>query len=198
MALRTRTELARTTADDVHRAVSLLSESDRRSVARRLGLPPTTLARDPKADRLLRARTVGRTDDHVLDVLDHLTGGGLLAIVQALGDRAEHPTLDELTTAVEACWDRLGPGVTALVLAVSVDRQVPAAEACATILDTHPGLQDRPEPASDPTPDDLEPAPSADDEAKREARRQRKEAEKAARAAAKPSTGPARYKRRAR
>lgn len=198
MPIRTRTELTRTTAADVHRAVALLGESDRRSVSRRLGLPPTTLGRDPHADRLLRARTVGRSDEHVVDVVDHLTGGGLLAIVRALGDRAESPSLEDLTAAVDACWEQLGAGVTALVLAVSIDREVPAAVACATLLDTHPGLQDRPAPTPDPEPTDAEAAPSEDDEAKREARRQRKEAQRAAKAAAKPSTGPARYKRKAR
>ncbi|MFM7272083.1 MAG: hypothetical protein ACKO2C_10700 [Actinomycetes bacterium] len=198
MSIRTRTELARTTAEDIHRAVALLSESDRRSVARRLGLPPTTLGRDPHADRLLRARTVARSDEHVVEVIDHLTAGGLLAIVQALGDRAEAPSLDDLTAAVDTCWERLGAGVTALVLAVSIDRSVPAADACATLLDTHAGLLARPEPSPDPEPAEAEPAPSDDDTAKREARRQRKDAQKAAKAAAKPKTGPARYKRKAR
>jgi hypothetical protein len=196
MPIRTRTELARTTAADIHRAVGLLSESDRRSVARRLGLPPTALARDPQAERLLRSRTVGRSDGHLLDVVDHLTGGGLVAIVQALGDRAEHPSLEELTAAVDACWDRLGAGVTALVLAVSVDRGVPAADACATLLDSHPGFADRPAPTPDPEPEEFATSVSDDDEAKREARRLRKEAERAARAAAKPAGGPARYKRK--
>jgi hypothetical protein len=193
---RTRIELARTTADDVHLAASLLSEFDRRSVARRLGLPPTALTSDPNAQRLVRARVMDRSDEHLVDVIDHLTAGALEVIVQALGEAAENPDLDQLTTAVDTTWDTLGAGVTALVLAVAVDRSVPAHAACATILDSHPGLTARPEPEVD-TAADVDAVRSVDDadDAKREARRRRKEAEKAARAA-KPSNGPARYKRK--
>ncbi len=85
---RTRTELARTTADDVHRAAGLLTEFDRRSVARRLGLPPTALTTDPNAQRLVRARVMDRSDDHLIDVVDHLTAGGLEVIIRALGEEA--------------------------------------------------------------------------------------------------------------
>ncbi|MFM7616515.1 MAG: hypothetical protein ACKO72_03515 [Actinomycetes bacterium] len=193
---RTRTELARTTAADVHRAAGLLPEFDRRSVARRLGLPPTALTTDPNAQRLLRARVIDRSDEHLIDVIDHLTAGALEVIVRALGDAAADPDLEQLTVAVDTRWDELGPGVTALVLAVAVDREVPARAACSTLLDTHPGLAARPAPETDPAADEavMAEAESADD-AKREARRARKEAEKAARAA-KPSTGPARYKRK--
>ena len=192
---RTRTELARTTAADVHRAAGLLPEFDRRSVARRLGLPPTALTTDPNAQRLLRARVIDRSDEHLIDVVDHLTAAALEVIVRALGDAAENPDLEQLTAAVDASWDELGPGVTALVLAVAVDREVPARAACSTLLDTHPGFADRPA-QTDPSADEavMAEAESADD-AKREARRARKEAERAARAA-KPSTGPARYKRK--
>lgn len=192
----TRYELARTTADDVHRAAGLLPEFDRRSVARRLGLPPTALTSDPNAQRLVRARVLDRSDEYLVDVLDHLTGGALAVIVQALGEAAENPDVDQLTTAVDASWDTLGAGVTALVLAVAIDREVPAMDACATVLAGHPGLADRPEPEIDRAGDDAVSAAAADaDDAKREARRARKEAERAARAA-KPTTGPARYKRK--
>ena len=193
---RSRIELARTTAADIHRAASLLAEFDRRSVARRLGLPPTALTGDPNAQRLVRARVMDRSDEHLVDVIDHLTAGALEVIVQELGEAAENPDVDQLTTAVDATWDSLGAGVTALVLAVAVDRSVPAHAACATILDSHPGLAARPEPEVDTAADAAAMSSVTDaDEAKREARRQRKEAEKAARAA-KPSTGPARYKRK--
>ena len=194
---RTRTELARTTADDVHRAAGLLTEFDRRSVARRLGLPPTALTTDPNAQRLVRARVMDRSDDHLIDVVDHLTAGGLEVIIRALGEEAAaNPDLAQLTAAVDASWDTLGAGVTALVLAVALDHTVPAHEACATLLDTHPGLADRPAPEADPADDAavVAEAESAED-AKREARRLRKEAEKAAKAA-KSSTGPAKYKRK--
>lgn len=193
---RTRTELARTTAEDVHRAAGLLPEFERRSVARRLGLPPTALTTDPHAQRLVRARVVDRSDEHLVDVLDHLTAAALEEIVRALGEAAANPDVEQLTAAVDASWDTLGPGVTALVLAVAIDREVPAMDACATVLATHPGLSARPEPEVDTAADDavVAEAESADD-AKREARRARKEAERAARAA-KPTTGPARYKRK--
>lgn len=193
---RTRTELARTTAEDVHRAAGLLPEFERRSVARRLGLPPTALTTDPHAQRLVRARVVDRSDEHLVDVLDHLTAAALEVIVQALGEAAANPDVEQLTAAVDSSWDTLGPGVTALVLAVAIDREVPAMDACATVLTTHPGLGARPEPEVDTAADDavVAEAESADD-AKREARRARKEAERAARAA-KPTTGPARYKRK--
>jgi hypothetical protein len=194
---RTRAELARTTADDVHRAAGLLTEFDRRSVARRLGLPPTALTTDPNAQRLVRARVMDRSDDHLLDVIDHLTAAALEVIVRSLGDAAADPDVEQLTTAVDASWDTLGPGVTALVLAVAIDRDVPAHEACATVLDTHAGLAERPAPETDSAADDaavVAEAESADD-AKREARRLRKEAEKAARSA-KSSTGPAKYKKK--
>lgn len=193
---RTRTELARTTAEDVHRAAGLLPEFERRSVARRLGLPPTALTTDPHAQRLVRARVVDRSDEHLVDVLDHLTAAALEVIVRALGEAAANPDVEQLTAAVDASWDTLGPGVTALVLAVAIDREVPAMDACATVLATHPGLGARPEPEVDTAADDavVAEAESADD-AKREARRARKEAERAARAA-KPTTGPARYKRK--
>lgn len=193
---RTRTELARTTADDVHRAAGLLTEFDRRSVARRLGLPPTALTTDPNAQRLVRARVMDRSDEHLLDVIDHLTAAALEVIVRVLGDDAANPDVDQLTAAVDASWDALGPGVTALVLAVAIDREVPAHEACATVLDSHAGLAERPAPETD-TADDaavVAEAESAED-AKREARRLRKEAEKAARAT-KSSTGPAKYKKK--
>lgn len=193
---RTRTELARTTADDVHRAAGLLTEFDRRSVARRLGLPPTALTTDPNAQRLVRARVMDRSDEHLLDVIDHLTAAALEVIVRVLGDDAANPDVDQLTAAVDASWDALGPGVTALVLAVAIDREVPAHEACATVLDSHTGLAERPAPETD-TADDaavVAEAESAED-AKREARRLRKEAEKAARAT-KSSTGPAKYKKK--
>lgn len=193
---RTRTELARTTADDVHRAAGLLTEFDRRSVARRLGLPPTALTTDPNAQRLVRARVMDRSDEHLLDVIDHLTAAALEVIVRVLGDDAANPDVDQLTAAVDASWDALGPGVTALVLAVAIDREVPAHEACATVLDSHAGLAERPTPETD-TADDaavVAEAESAED-AKREARRLRKEAEKAARAT-KSSTGPAKYKKK--
>lgn len=194
---RTRAELTRTTADDVHRAAALLPEFDRRSVARRLGLPPTALTTDPNAQRLLRARVMDRSDDHLLDVVDHLTAGALEVIVRALGEEAAaNPDVDQLTAAIDASWDDLGPGVSALVLAVAIDRGVPAHEACATVLDTHDGIAARPQPEADPT-DDAAAVPEAAgaDDAKREARRLRKEAEKAAKAA-KPTTGPARYKKK--
>lgn len=193
---RTRTELARTTADDVHRAAGLLTEFDRRSVARRLGLPPTALTTDPNAQRLVRARVMDRSDEHLLDVIDHLTAAALEVIVRVLGDDAANPDVDQLTAAVDASWDALGPGVTALVLAVAIDREVPAHEACATVLESHTGLAERPAPETD-TADDaavVAEAESAED-AKREARRLRKEAEKAARAT-KSSTGPAKYKKK--
>lgn len=193
---RTRTELARTTADDVHRAAGLLTEFDRRSVARRLGLPPTALTTDPNAQRLVRARVMDRSDEHLVDVIDHLTAAALEVIVRVLGDDAANPDVDQLTAAVDASWDALGPGVTALVLAVAIDREVPAHEACATVLDSHTGLAERPAPETD-TADDaavVAEAESAED-AKREARRLRKEAEKAARAT-KSSTGPAKYKKK--
>ena len=194
---RTRIELARTTADDVHRAAGLLTEFDRRSVARRLGLPPTALTTDPNAQRLVRARVMDRSDDHLVDVVDHLTAGALEVIIRALGEEAAaNPDVDQLTAAVDASWDALGAGVSALVLAVAIDRDVPAHEACATLLDTHPGIAARPEPETD-TGDDaavVAEAESADD-AKREARRLRKEAEKAAKSA-KASTGPAKYKKK--
>jgi hypothetical protein len=193
---RTRTELARTTAEDVHRAAGLLPEFERRSVARRLGLPPTALTADPHAQRLVRARVVDRSDEHLVDVLDHLTAAALEVIVRALGEAAADPDVEQLTAAVDASWDALGPGVTALVLAVAIDREVPAMDACATVLASHPGLVARPEPEVDAAADDavVAEAESADD-AKREARRARKEADRAARAA-KPTTGPARYKRK--
>jgi hypothetical protein len=193
---RTRTELARTTAEDVHRAAGLLPEFERRSVARRLGLPPTALTTDPNAQRLVRARVVDRSDEHLVDVLDHLTAAALEVIVRALGDAAENPDVEQLTAAIDATWDTLGPGVTALVLAVAIDREVPAMAACATVLTSHPGLVARPEPETDTAADDavVAEAESVDD-AKREARRARKEAERAARAA-RPTTGPARYKRK--
>ncbi|MEY3360691.1 MAG: hypothetical protein RL531_410 [Actinomycetota bacterium] len=193
---RTRTELARTTAEDVHRAAGLLPEFERRSVARRLGLPPTALTTDPNAQRLVRARVVDRSDEHLVDVLDHLTAAALEVIVRALGDAAENPDVEQLTAAIDATWDTLGPGVTALVLAVAIDREVPAMAACATVLTSHPGLVARPEPETDTAADDavVAEAESVDD-AKREARRARKEAERAARAA-RATTGPARYKRK--
>ena len=193
---RTRTELARTTAEDVHRAAGLLPEFERRSVARRLGLPPTALTTDPNAQRLVRARVVDRSDEHLVDVLDHLTAAALEVIVRALGDAAENPDVEQLTAAIDATWDTLGPGVTALVLAVAIDREVPAMAACATVLTSHPGLVARPEPETDTAADDAVVAEAESiDDAKREARRARKEAERAARAA-RPTTGPARYKRK--
>ena len=194
---RTRAELARTTAKDVQRAAGLLTEFDRRSVARRLGLPPTALTTDPNAQRLVRARVMDRSDEHLVDVIDHLTAAALEVIVRSLGDAAADPDVEQLTTAVNACWDDLGAGVTALVLAVAIDRGVPAHEACATVLDTHAGLAERPAAETDSVADDaavVAEAESAED-AKREARRLRKEAEKAAKAA-KATTGPAKYRKK--
>ena len=94
-ASRSRIELARTTAADIHRAASLLAEFDRRSVARRLGLPPTALTGDPNAQRLVRARVMDRSDEHLVDVIDHLTAAALEVIVRSLGDAAADPDVEQ-------------------------------------------------------------------------------------------------------
>jgi len=189
---RSRAALVALTGADVNAATTALDPARAERAARRLRIPVTDLRANARVDVVLRRRLVGKSRDFVVECAEALAGGPLAAIVTALGDHSGDPSLDELTAALTPTIDAFGPRLTALVLAVAVDRDFEAAPHCAHLLDVDARLGALPD---EPLPTAGSIGCAADDHAvKVEARRARKRA-RAEQRAAQRTSGPARYRR---
>lgn len=130
--------LARLDAGDVHRAVRALPRNRQQDLARILRVPLTALTEAPTAAALLRrrARRMKR------DLLSRL-GRDVIAVcaaetVDALGDRAGDPSVDDLLGVLDPIVGAWGTRLVALLLAATVDGDFPARQACEHLLDHDP------------------------------------------------------------
>lgn len=183
---RLRAALALLDDESMRRGVATMREQHRVELAQVLNLSRAAIHLGDALAPLVRRKLAGATPDRQLTVAFALTEAANDATVDALGDRHENPSREDLDAVLPAVIEAHGLPTVTLMLAAYAASDAPVQAVMRELLDTDErfALPDEPPPLAPDEASRLElrrrtPEEEAEQAAKREQRRAAKEAKRA-------------------